>query len=77
MLAANTRGCENLRVLNKNSPLPIITKPAAARQMSAERVQLFELGAAANELYVLAYRAEQERRGGQDWRSSPKIVQND
>lgn len=77
VLAANTRGCEYLRVLNNAPPLPIITKPAAARQMSAERVQLFELGAAANELYVLAYRAEQERRGGQDWRSSPKIVQND
>ena len=77
VLAANSRGCEYLRVLSKDPTIPVITKPAAARTLSAEREQVFELGAAANELYVLAYRAEQERRGGQDWRTSPKIVQND
>ncbi len=77
VLAANSRGCEYLRVLSKNPAIPVITKPAAARTLSAEREQVFELGAAANELYVLAYRAGQERRGGQDWRTSPKIVQND
>ena len=77
VLAATSRGCEYLRVLSKNPTIPVITKPAAARTLSAEREQVFELGAAANELYVLAYRAEQERRGGQDWRTSPKIVQND
>lgn len=77
VLAANSRGCEYLRVLNKNPAIPIITKPAAARQLSVKYGQVFELGAAANELYVLAYRAERERRGGQDWRTSPKIVQND
>lgn len=77
VLAANSRGCEYLRVLSKDPTIPVITKPAATRTLSAEREQVFELGAAANELYVLAYRAEQERRGGQDWRTSPKIVQND
>lgn len=77
VLAANSRGCEYLRVLSKNPTIPVITKPAAARTLSVEREQVFELGAAANELYVLAYRAGQERRGGQDWRTSPKIVQND
>lgn len=77
VLAANSRGCEYLRVLSKDPTIPVITKPAAARTLSAKREQVFELGAAANELYVLAYRAEQERRGGQDWRTSPKIVQND
>lgn len=77
VLAANSRGCEYLRVLSKDPTIPVITKPAAARTLSVEREQVFELGAAANELYVLAYRAEQERRGGQDWRTSPKIVQND
>ena len=77
VLAANSRGCEYLRVLSKDPTIPVITKPAAARTLSAEREQVFALGAAANELYVLAYRAEQERRGGQDWRTSPKIVQND
>ena len=77
VLAANSRGCEYLRVLSKDPTIPVITKPAAARTLSAEREQVFELGAAAYELYVLAYRAEQERRGGQDWCTSPKIVQND
>lgn len=77
VLAANSRGCEYLRVLSKDPTIPVVTKSAAARTLSAEREQVFELGAAANELYVLAYRAEQERRGGQDWRTSPKIVQND
>lgn len=77
VLAANSRGCAYLRVIAKDPAVPVISKPAAARSLSAERGQVFELGAAANELYVLAYRAEQERRGGQDWRTSPKIVQND
>ena len=77
VLAANSRGCAYLRVIAKDPAVPVISKPAAARSLSAERGQVFELGAAANELYVLAYRAEQERKGGQDWRTSPKIVQND
>ena len=77
VLTANSAAAEYLRVLSKDPTIPVITKPAAARTLSAEREQVFELSALANELYVLAYRAEQERRGGQDWRTSPKIVQND
>ena len=36
--------------------------------------ELFELGAGARDLCVLAYRAAAERRGGGDWRTGPVMV---
>ena len=54
--------------------IPVITKPAAARQLPKEALAVFELGAGARDLYVLGYRAAAERRGGSDWRSGPALV---
>lgn len=77
VLAANERGCTVLRELNgRENGLPVITKPAAAKSLSAKCTQVFAVGASAHDLYTLAFAAEQERKGGNDWKTSPKIVKN-
>lgn len=76
ILAANQRGCLALRSLEENSRLPLITKPAAVKKLSAECADMFALGAYAHDFYVLGFRAKDEKMGGEDWRSSPFIVQN-
>ena len=77
VLAATERGCALLRALDgKEGGLPVITKPASVKQLSAECTQVFAAGAYAHDLFALAFAAEQERKGGGDWRISPKIVNN-
>ena len=77
VLAANARGCALLRQMNdREDGLPVVTKPASVKNLSADHETLFALGASAHDLYVLGYRAEGERKGGEDWRNSPKIVNN-
>lgn len=73
VLAANEKGREHLSRL-RGDPLPIITKPAALRSLGGLAEEVFELGSAAHDLFVLGYRSLAERRGGQDWRKSPFIL---
>ena len=75
VLAANTRGCALLREISRKGEIPVITKPASVRELSAECRELFSLGAAAHDLYVLGFCAREEKKGGKEWRTSPKIVQ--
>ena len=75
LLAATARGRELLGEIKKTSAVPILTRPAAVRELDAESVKIFSLGAAAHDLYVLGYRAAEERRGGADWRTGPRIVE--
>ena len=75
LLAANARGREMLAVLKETSKIPIVTKPASVRELGERSETIFSLGAAAHDLYVLGYRASEERRGGADWRSGPRIVE--
>ena len=75
LLAATARGRELLGEIKKTSAVPIVTKPAAVRELESESVRLFTLGAAAHDLYVLGYRAAEERRGGADWRTGPRIIE--
>lgn len=77
VLAATERGCAVLRALGeKEGALPVITKPASVRSLSAECRHLFAVGVSAHDLFALGFAAEQERKGGGDWRISPKIVNN-
>lgn len=76
VLAANEKGRAALRELGKNSLLPLITKPATVKGLSAECEALFSLGASAHDFYVLGYCAPSERKAGNDWRTGPKIVEN-
>ena len=75
LLAATEKGRELLGEIKKSSAVPILTKPAAVRELDAESVKIFTLGAAAHDLYALGYRAAEERRGGADWRTGPKIIE--
>ena len=72
LLASTERG----RALLKTMPeaLPLITKPAAAKELDGEARRIFELTADARDFYVLGYEAAQERRCGSDWRTSPATL---
>jgi len=74
VLAVNGKGMELLKSANKKNALPVITKPASVRKLSAAALRLFNLEAAATDLYALAYTKEEERIGGREWRQSPVII---
>lgn len=74
VLAANERGCALLKDMNDLCRIPVITKPASVKTADAECAELFGLGSAAHDLYVLGCGAREERRGGLDWRTSPVII---
>ena len=74
VLASNARGRELLKTAGESGRIPVVTKPAAVRGLSKECEDVFALGAAARDFYVLGSAAEAERRGGTDWRTGPKIV---
>ena len=75
LLAATARGRELLAEIRNTSTVPVITKPASVRDLDSESVRIFTLGAKAHDLYALGYRAAEERRGGADWRTSPRIIE--
>ena len=66
VLAANERGRALLRDMRETASLPVITKPADAREMPE-----FCLTADAHDLYVLA---QPDKTPGQDWRHSPVML---
>ena len=74
VLAANERGCALLKEMSGVTKVPVLTKPAAVKDMGEDCRKLFELGSRAHDLYVLGYTAKEERKGGQDYRTSPKIL---
>ena len=74
VLAATERGCALLKEMNGRSFTPIVTKPATVKNLGATCEKLFELGSDAHDMYALGFTAKEERRGGADWRSSPKIL---
>lgn len=76
VLAANGRGCTLLKDMNTRSSVPIITKPAAVKSMNDECRRVFDRCSAAHDLFSLGYSTKEERKGGADWRTSPKIVQD-
>lgn len=74
VLAANETGKSILKTISEKSSIPVITKPAAVKELSVECRRLFEQTSAAHDLYVLGYAATEERRGNADWRTSPKML---
>ncbi len=74
ILAANETGRAALNIIAEKSLIPLITKPAAVKELSEECVNLFALESSAHDLYVLGYTAQEERRGNADWRASPKMI---
>jgi len=66
VLAANEQGRALLHDMRETATLPVITKPAAARENED-----FRLTADAHDLYVLA---QPDKTPGQDWRHSPAML---
>ena len=71
VLAADGKGRALLRERAGSASIPILTKPAAVRELSADCEALFTLGAQAHDFYVLGCPSREERRPGGDWRASP------
>jgi predicted nucleotidyltransferase len=76
VLAINTTGMKLLNKARKKAKLPIITKPASVYDLDDIAIKLFSLEASATDLYVLAYPKEEERKGGQQWRTSPVVIKD-
>ncbi|HBD87170.1 MAG TPA: nucleotidyltransferase, partial [Clostridiales bacterium] len=74
LLAATDRGRQLLRGIANRGRLPVITKPAAVKTLSKEALALYNLGVMAHDLYVLGYSANEERRGGADWKTGPALI---
>lgn len=74
VLAATAKGCALLREMDGIARIPVITKPAAVKELDPECRAVFDICSSAHDLYVLGYAAKEERRGGADWRTSPKII---
>ena len=74
VLAANAAGRAQLAQLRESCPLPIVTKPAAARALPGEAGRVFALCARAADLWRLACPDAQARRGGEDWKTSPILL---
>lgn len=66
VLEANERGRALLHTMRETATLPVITKPAAAREFEE-----FRLTADAHDLYVLA---QPDKTPGQDWRHTPAML---
>jgi predicted nucleotidyltransferase len=73
VLAFDGRGRELLRGLDESGPVPVLTKPAQVRKLSPRCEEVFSLGAAAHDLYVLGRSAGERRAPGEDWRRGPWI----
>jgi predicted nucleotidyltransferase len=74
VLAMNSTGMKLLNKARKKAKLPIITKPASVYELNDKAIKLLELESAATDFFVLAYPKEEERKGGQEWRTSPIVI---
>lgn len=74
VLAVGAQGRALLREIAERSDLPVITKPAAGRELPPEDAAVFIRNADAHDFYVLGYGAREERRCGADWRRSPLLL---
>lgn len=71
VLGMNQTGRMLLREISAKSNLPVLTKPAHVRQMSAPAQQLFELEARATDLYALCFPTLSPC--GKEWTQGPVI----
>lgn len=69
VLGFNARGQEVLRQMKERAKLPILTKPAHARQLAPEGQRLFELEARCTDLYDLCL--ERVPTPGREWTTGP------
>ena len=74
VLACNERGRALLKQMKKTASLPILTKSADVRELSADAQRLFAIEACATDLYTLAYPDLTQAVGGSEWTTNPVIL---
>ena len=74
VLACNARGREVLRCMKTTAAAPILTKSAQVRRLDAAAQRLFALTARAEEQYTLAYPSLAAARPGSAWTTDPVIL---
>lgn len=74
VLAANSVGLSVLRGAEKAASVPLISKPSKLRELGGEAEHIFELGAAASDLFGLCLTDADAARGDRDWRRGPAIL---
>ena len=74
VLAANETGRALLREMKDRARLPILTKPAAAKDLPEDARRIFELTAAGHDLYALCSADPKQRAPGGDWRAAPIML---
>ena len=72
VLGFNQRGREALRQIKERAQLPIITKPAHARQLAPEGRKLFELEVRCTDLYDLCFACLPA--SGREWVTDPVVL---
>ena len=77
VLAADEKGRALLRERGADSPIPVLTRPAAVRALGGRAERIFTLGADAHNLYSLGQRSRAGMHPDADWRRNPTIVKND
>lgn len=74
VLAFGDRGRELLKEMKQTATLPILTKPAHARQLDEAGLRLFELEARCTDLYGLCF--DPIPAPGVEWTTTPVFLQN-
>ncbi|MPN14726.1 hypothetical protein SDC9_162053 [bioreactor metagenome] len=74
VLGMNERGRKILRRMDKESRVPILTKPAHARRLEGEARRLFELEARCTDLYNLCRKDLSLAVGGMEYTQSPVVL---
>lgn len=73
VLAFSSKGREYLSGLD-DCMIPLVTKPATVRSISADAEKVFARGAFAHDLYRLQFVTNGDKKPGEDWRKGPSIV---
>lgn len=77
VLAMNDRGKALLREMRSKARLPVVVKPADARELSPDARRLMETEAKATDLYTLAYPDLAQSGGGSEWTTNPVILEGE
>ena len=72
VLASNSRGLTLLKQMKKHASLPILTKPAHAKNLSSDAKAAFELESRCTDLYDLCYPTPPSP--GREWTTNPLIL---
>ena len=76
ILAFNQRGRKLLASLKKDASVPILTQPKEVLKLDGTAQNIFQLGSAAHDLFMLCYPGRENDRCGEDYRNGPVFVES-